>query len=302
MGFAQLIKMDRGFNVLTILYFIAFAIAIMWMQQNNIRAGNIYVTLIVISVLVLIAALFLKRSQSIVIPVEKKTPRAALGFVIAFSFIMIIALLFHGFGIDAGFSFLQNHARPLNFALVGEGPTLTFTQLSATQDPLFNVFTVAVGGGVGEEIAFMLFFIAALLLLSGLLNTFPQTQFDTRTNFVTAILLALVVIGILFSYLHNLSPLYQTTQQFVVAMLFRIAVTAAAFFALGITAAIGFHMAINMTFLGFDAIINAFFFSGFNGFLFFLLFILPFVIVLAHANNLKEAFGNLRDFKFTVKE
>jgi len=293
MTIGEQINAKKGFNHFIFIIFLAIMLVITWLSLNNVPAGNTYLILILTAIILTLVGVFITTDYPIRIPIEKSNIRFLVGFFIGGSIPLILSFF------KTPFTFLQNtFSTLLFFNIKSAGEQIPFSALVAINDPFFSWFSVVLGG-MAEEIIFIGFFIAGLLLAMGIRAAAKYEFGEFGNRFIDATI-GLAFVGLFFSFLHQLNPLYDSAGDFILALVFRIIFTAITFYWLGLAFSMSFHGIWNAVFLGPDAFIAML--QTFGGVMLILLFILMIIALIAGFREIDDAFESLVDFSFQGDE
>lgn len=245
-------------------------IGITWLALNKVEGGQIFLTLFVASIGILVLSfLFTSSTDNEFIRNFIKNPfEVSLDLSIGlFMLGWMIPLLIKGIGLvisSPNFS-LTTIQVPLATTTVSQSITQQFSAAQLTSVPFWNLFTTVFTAGVIEELVFGFISMVALFLIGlFILKMVDPGQkgflFKNRKTVLT--IFAIIGSMILFSGAHQLNQSYASTSLFFVAAMFRGILNTALYFGpLTLSFNIGLHQSNNFVYFfeanGWSAVLSA---------------------------------------------
>jgi hypothetical protein len=247
----------KEFNLLPFILLIYALTGVFWLAANDIKAGTIYLSLMVYAVVLLFFLFIFIREERedyhLKIPIDTNPLRSSIKFFIGFILPIIFLLIAP--------AFLKMMNPMLIFNVGSSGTVTSFAAVSTADKPFWQFFTVGPTASVIEEIWAM-----ATWLLGMVIGWYISKRLGVEDNNILTIIIqvvaAAVFTGIFFMTLHQLNPIYTTTSMFISALVFRVAMSAIMFFSLGLEFTIAYHLSNNLVFLGWAVILPGLFSLG----------------------------------------
>lgn len=242
---------DSDINLVIFVSLVLTAIGVGWLALNEIISGQQFTTIFLVSIALFVLSLFfVKEKQRDFIVKGIKTPFTTDNDVAVGLYLTGIlgAVLIQGvFGaIGSSFS-ISDIMIPLSASDVNQGIAQSFSVAQTQLDPFWQLFmTVFVAGTIEEFVfGFVLMFVGVIIgafVWRMLIGTDERS--DTAQLFFLAF--GLIFTALLFGGAHALNGSYVTTQMFIVAMVFRLAMNISLYrVGLFLSLTMGYHQANN---------------------------------------------------------